>query len=1315
MYLLGCWVKNNIIIQKDIIIQGQMELNDKEDAKAKDTKNKALNKQELENRRNLSQIKKTKSDKNIENVHLYPHLDHAGFNQQITEKREFYDTQYDGAIVDIVARSNELANVAFELSPHQIFVQNFLSMYTPYNSLLLYHGLGSGKTCSAIGVCEERRTYMRHMNTPLSKMYVVASPSVQENFQLQLFDRAKLRVDKNGNCTYDGCVGNKLIEEINPGSVSFTGSASEIKDHVEKEIFKLIRASYAFMGYEKFSNLIESKVETNANFFNNRLVVIDEIHNIRKQTSTISANLQHMLQMSKNTQLLLLTATPMFNHYTEIVWLINLLNVNDGRGIISIGDVFHDNGDFKKGGKELLVRKMTGYVSYVRGENPYSFPFRIYPNVFAPTHTFPDVPYPRLKPTGAILNHGILHLKPYLTVLGDHQMRTYRRIVDQALINKTPLYSIYNISKCIQCSIIAYPNHKTVLQDVDSEDDSDSEDEDAGMSEDAVKDATNLEADSKGKPIEFNLQKYMDDDFNEEPFKETFDQGFVDKYVSSLPSKQTIKMPTEITNIGESGLKSVMNYTRTSTELGNFDYKPGQPHIFETKYLETYSSKIYAISRMLDTKTKDQVEGIVLIYSKYIFAGIVPMALALEELGFTNASSRGNLMSKKTSRKSSGLKYVMITGTPLLTPDLKIIRKINHADNINGDKIKVVLISDSGSEGIDLQMIRQIHVLDPWFNLNRTEQIIGRGVRNFSHRRLPFEKRNVQIFLHAATLSDRDEEESMDLYQYRLSEKKAIQIGKISRIVKQHSVDCMLNHGQTNFTAENFADQVVDIQLANHAIIRNFRFGDKPFSASCDYLANCDYDCLPKEKHIEINDTTYNIHFSTTNIEKIVKIVKLLMTDRFFYKKKHLVAFINEGAKYQLGTSRSTNARFPIHLIDLALSSILTNKTEIIDKYGRAGTLVNIGEYYLFQPNAINVANLSVQNRSMKLNVNYNVITFDHLGADKNAVDAAVVAEKSVAVKVATVKTTDISRGQDILVNLFREYERIRTYSGMERVGSSHKIAVYFADVIRFLSATIQQNKTKPSTWMKLVVHHMFDVSSVANKIDLMNFMQDPKGLENMDYDIRDRLRESLFYADLTQHIQSKRFPYRKKNYIYFITNPILKKDQIGQIPGTFYQENIPTVGSNNSGGWEAMPDTLYSELTTSKNRHFRVNVANRTVGDQSLAQKIGFIGFHNDKSNVVFKIKNVEKIKKHTQQHTPQHTLKGTNCFQATPQDIMRNLQWIADASDAALYSAKVVEKQSKEWLCILLELSFRRLNELHVKNKVWFVDTAEAVEFQF
>jgi hypothetical protein len=80
--------------------------------------------------------------------------------------------------------------------------------------------------------------------------------------------------------------------------------------------------------------------------------------------------------------------------------------------------------------------------------------------------------------------------------------------------------------------------------------------------------------------------------------------------------------------------------------------------------------------------------------------------------------------------------------------------------------------------------------------MNRLEQIIGRARRNCSHAGLPLTERNVQIFLHA---TDMGEIESMDMYLYRLSEKKSIKIGKVTRVLKTVSVDCLLNKEQMAF------------------------------------------------------------------------------------------------------------------------------------------------------------------------------------------------------------------------------------------------------------------------------------------------------------------------------------------------------------------------------------------------------------------------------------------------------------------------------------------------------------------------------------
>ena len=71
-----------------------------------------------------------------------------------------------------------------------------MSFQTPYNSLFLYHGLGTGKTCSAIGITEEMRAYMKQVGIK-KRILIVASPNVQNNFKMQLFDERKLK-ETNG-------------------------------------------------------------------------------------------------------------------------------------------------------------------------------------------------------------------------------------------------------------------------------------------------------------------------------------------------------------------------------------------------------------------------------------------------------------------------------------------------------------------------------------------------------------------------------------------------------------------------------------------------------------------------------------------------------------------------------------------------------------------------------------------------------------------------------------------------------------------------------------------------------------------------------------------------------------------------------------------------------------------------------------------------------------------------------------------------------------------------------------------------------------
>ena len=227
--------------------------------------------------------------------YLYPHLDDELFNIKIANKKEFEENKLKITIdEDFEKKSNEICNKDFELAPHQKFIKNFLSIHTPYNGLLLYHGLGTGKTCSAIGVAEETRKYLKYMGYN-ERIIIVASPNVQENFYLQLFDAGKLDV-KNGIWTINNCAGQNILDEINLMQKNLS------REKVVRIVKNVIANYYLFMGYTQFANLIikKSNVSSNVNtsvndphkkklliknklqkFFNNRLIIIDEIHIIQ--------------------------------------------------------------------------------------------------------------------------------------------------------------------------------------------------------------------------------------------------------------------------------------------------------------------------------------------------------------------------------------------------------------------------------------------------------------------------------------------------------------------------------------------------------------------------------------------------------------------------------------------------------------------------------------------------------------------------------------------------------------------------------------------------------------------------------------------------------------------------------------------------------------------------------------------------------------------------------------------------------------------------------------------------------------------------
>lgn len=82
--------------------------------------------------------------------------------------------------------------------------------------------------------------------------------------------------------------------------------------------------------------------------------------------------------------------------------------------------------------------------------------------------------------------------------------------------------------------------------------------------------------------------------------------------------------------------------------------------------------------------------------------------------------------------------------------------RTNYNDILNkfGQELLIILTTSSGAEGIDLQNVRQVHIMEPYWNRVRVEQVIGRARRNYSHVNLPRDQQNVRIFQYVSVFTE---------------------------------------------------------------------------------------------------------------------------------------------------------------------------------------------------------------------------------------------------------------------------------------------------------------------------------------------------------------------------------------------------------------------------------------------------------------------------------------------------------------------------------------------------------------------------------
>ena len=188
--------------------------------------------------------------------------------------------------------------------------------------------------------------------------------------------------------------------------------------------------------------------------------------------------------------------------------------------------------------------------------------------------------------------------------------------------------------------------------------------------------------------------------------------------------------------------------------------------------LKEFSPKFAKILENISDPTN---VGLHLLYSQFrTVEGIGLMKIILEANGYAqfkiHKKSANEWSIDQKAEDKDKPKFMLYTGTES-EEEKDILLKIYNSqweyvpstitqsfegvaeNNHMGEVIKIIMITSSGAEGINLKNTRFVHIVEPYWHMVRVDQVIGRARRICSHSKLPEELRTVKVFLYLATFN----------------------------------------------------------------------------------------------------------------------------------------------------------------------------------------------------------------------------------------------------------------------------------------------------------------------------------------------------------------------------------------------------------------------------------------------------------------------------------------------------------------------------------------------------------------------------------
>lgn len=771
---------------------------------------------------------------------------------------------------------------ACSLFTHQRFIKDFMQFQSPNRGLLLYHSVGTGKTRSSISVAE---VLMEHMDVMIMLPAALAGNYIDEirkcgnplfrndqHWKFAHTDHSQYqkasKFMQKANVSADVIKKNGGIWYYVPNKESnFSSLTQAQRESLERQLKDMIANKYKFLHYNgiNMKRLKEMIEEHGENMFDNKVIIIDEVHNfisrvIGGKTSSVSKKLYQMLMDAKNTKLILLSGTPMINNPIELSFLLNLV-----KGYIYTHAIkFNEGKPFPPSAVDKVLGEMKTVDFYTIRHDVSE----IHINFLPENYIFEDKEQyivkkvenyksiedqidgirERLKKEGvALTKHKTVIKKHFLLPVEEDIFEQYfvnYDTMDAANVINNPML----LSRRIQ-GLVSYYNYyspedypeKLPIEYIE-----------LPMSDTQFQKYFQVRAkeiENERKAMLYGRKRNNNSNSDNQVVRDMKNGAM---YRSFSRAFCNFVFPENVVRPFPSSIKAMMSEMDTFDEdvveqPDNVEEEEEVPTDVKKAYTKALQSALKSLTKedltvnldILSPKFKRIIEeisscpGLSLVYSQFRnVEGVGVLSMSLDAHGYSELKLHKNTKGEyELNIKESDYtkpKYIKFTGNkeeskilldifnsefsqlpPTILEQLKTMHPDLMSDkNYHGKVIRVLMITQSGAEGISLKNVRHVHVMEPYWNDIRIQQVIGRAIRAKSHIALPQNERNVKVFIYKMKLTTRqaedkllkshDESKTSDEYVYSLAIRKGTITNRLMDILRNSAVDCYLHKDFTN-------------------------------------------------------------------------------------------------------------------------------------------------------------------------------------------------------------------------------------------------------------------------------------------------------------------------------------------------------------------------------------------------------------------------------------------------------------------------------------------------------------------------------------